>query len=121
MSVVTLKEQITELEREMKMRVALYPGFVRRKTLSEEAAGRQIVSRKCDHAWSDRSTGACATRGSRRVFRFGEAVFAQWNLEGAVERFHCERMVQAAWRLRRSSRGRCGGSRAPRRPSAQAI
>ena len=36
--------------------------------------------------------------------RLGEAVFAHWNPEGAVERLHCERMVQAAWRLQRIQR-----------------
>ena len=67
-------------------------------------AGRQIVSR---NAITHGLTGAQALvlpEEADEYFRFGEAVFAQWNLEGAVERFHCERMVQAAWRLRRIQR-----------------
>jgi hypothetical protein len=36
--------------------------------------------------------------------RWGEAVFAHWNPEGAVERLHCERMGASAWRLRRIQR-----------------
>jgi hypothetical protein len=67
-------------------------------------AGRQIVSRNAITHGLTGAQGLVLPEEADEYFRLGEAVFGQWNPEGAVEQFHCERMVQAAWRLRRIQR-----------------
>ena len=69
-------------------------------------SGRQIVSRNAiTHGLTAAKAQAVVLPPEEDEYRrWGEAVFAHWNPEGAVERLHCERMVQAAWRLRRIQR-----------------
>jgi hypothetical protein len=63
--------------------------------------GREIVSRNATTHGLTATRAVVLPEEQQEFDRFAAALYYEWNPESPLERFHLERMIHCAWRLRR--------------------
>ena len=80
----------------------------RRSTGPKTAEGRQIVSRNAITHGLTTARAVVLPEEQEDFDRFAAAMREEWDPQGPLERFHMDRMIQCAWRLKRMTRMETG-------------